>query len=437
MALLGCLAVVLAIAAEAYFATGRDHAANVTSELKRPAFGPRSYAAAFADSTARIAAKQALYDMFPGDWLRDEALAYAYADRFRLTGDYADLAEANRIAARGRATVATPAGPILADAVLAMAAHRIGAAEAALQDFARSVVLEPAERAEAAALAGDIAFYHGDIGGAEKHYAAASAIDPAGLRDRAAILDKARGRFDGAIAGLHRSLAERHRPTPFAVATIALQIGAVELARGNTAEARRMFEQANAIFPGFWLTEGHLAQAKAIDGHAAEAIAAMQRVAEKSGSAEAMDALAMLLRTYGRPAESRAWAARASAAWQRRIALLPEAAYGHAIEHEIVFGSPAKALALAQRNLANRPFGESRILMANALLLNGRIGEALAQLRTAESSGWRSAPLYALRAELHSLQGRNNEAEAARQAAKALNPHIFDPQTALVWFSHG
>ena len=375
--------------------------------------------------------------MFPGDWLRSEALAYAWSDRFRLTGDYVDLAQATKVVALGRSEAVVPAGPILADAQIAMAGHRIGAAEKALADFARSVVLEREERAAAASIAGDIAFYRGDMAGARRLYAVAKAIEPGGLVLRAALIDKASGNFDRAVADLRASLAERRRPSPFAVATIALQIGAVELARGNAAQARRMFEHANGVLPGYWLTEAHLAQADAIDGHPAKAIAAMQRVAVTSGSAEAMDALAMLLRTYGKPADSRAWAERAGAVWRRRLALAPEAAFGHAVEHEIVFGSPDRAVDLARHNLANRPFGESRLLLANALVVDGRLDEALEQLERAEGGGWRSAPLYALRAELLALKGRNGEVEAAREAALALNPHIFDPQTALVWFSHG
>ena len=437
LALLACAALGLAIAAEAYFSASRDQLENVATDLKRPVFGPRTYAAALADSTARIAAKQELYDMFPGDWLRDEALAYSYGDRFRLTGDYADLVAATRIVARGRATIAAPAGPILAGAGLAMTGHRLGAADAALRDFSLSVALEPSERTEAASLAGDIAFYRGDMTGAESYYAAAKAIHPAGLEIRAAIIDKARGRFGAAIANLRSSLAQRRRPTPFAIATIALQIGAVELARGNAAEARRIFQQADEIFPGYWLTEAHLAQADAIEGNSAKAVAAMQKVAIKSGSAETMDALAMLLRTYGNAAESRAWAARAEEIWRQRMQLAAQAAYSHAVEHEIVFGRPEHALQLARSNLANRPFGESRLLLANALMINGRLNEALGQLRSAEASGWRSAPLYALRAAILELESRNEEAQAAREAALTLNPHIFDPQTALVWFSHG
>ena len=163
----------------------------------------------------------------------------------------------------------------------------------------------------------------------------------------------------------------------------------------------------------------------------------MRGVAARSGSAEAMDALAMLLRAQGTGGESRLWAGRADALWRKRLNQMPEAAYGHALEHELVFGTPERALDLATRNLAARPYGESRLLMASALLMNGRTGPALDQLALAESSGWRSAPMYALRAQALELSGRAPDAEAARQQAQALNPHVFEPATALVWFSHG
>ena len=43
----------------------------------------------------------------------------------------------------------------------------------------------------------------------------------------------------------------------------------------------------------------------------------------------------------------------------------------------------------------------------------------------------------ALRAQALELSGRVSDAEAARRQAQALNPHVFEPATALVWFSHG
>jgi hypothetical protein len=146
----------------------------------------------------------------------------------------------------------------------------------------------------------------------------------------------------------------------------------------------------------------------------------MRKVANAHPTAEVMDALAMLLRASGEASESRQWAARANEEWQRRLALAPEAAYGHALEHELVFGTPPRALELARLNLAARPYGESRI-----------------ELDRAEASGWRSAPLFALKTQIYELTGKPEMAKEARRTALALNPRIFSPETALIWFAHG
>ncbi|MBW8754409.1 MAG: hypothetical protein JF595_09685 [Sphingomonadales bacterium] len=429
----------LVIAADAWLSRDRLHPVKAAEwPLRRPRYGPPSFAAAIAASDTQIGIARDHVRRHPEDWLRQEGLARELIARSRLSGTYDELAEAAAVMARGRALAPDPAGPVLSDAELGLAVHRLAQTQSALATLARwAVPPNRDEQAEAAALAGDVAFYGGDMVGARRAYADAARIGGGGIAFRSAVLAKAQGDFDAAITGFRAHLAEMRWPSPQQVANIALQIGAVELARGNAAEARRRFAEADRTFPGFWLIRAHLAQAEALAGNPASAIADMRKVAAASQSAEAMDALAMLLRTYGQAAESREWAERAGAIWQRRLQQLPEAAYGHAVEHEIVFGSPAHALDLAQRNLAARPFGESRLLLANALVLNGRSTEALAQLRLAEASGWRSAPLYALRAEALALSGREAEAEQARKAALALNPQIFDAQTALVWFSHG
>jgi tetratricopeptide (TPR) repeat protein len=429
----------LVIAADAWITHERAPSArSPTWELRQPGYGPASYTAAIAALDTQIATGRGWARSEPANWLRLEGLSRALLARFRLTGNYDELAEAAAVMRQARATPPDPAGPILSDAELGMATHRLGETEAALATLARwAIPPERDERAEAAALAGDVRFYRGDISAARRVYAQAARIGDGGVAFRSAVLAKAQGDYDDAIANFRAHLDALRFPSPQQTANVALQIGAIELARGNAAEARRRFREADRIFPGYWLTKAHLAQAQALAGNSAAAIAAMLKIAETSHSAETMDALAMLLRAYGRPAESRQWAERAGKIWERCIALMPEAAYGHAIEHELVFGSPTRALDLAQRNLALRPFGESRLLLANALLLDGRNTEALEQLRLAEASGWRSAPLYALLAEVRALAGNQVGAEQARKAAQALNPHIFEPQTALVWFSHG
>ena len=437
-ALIPAAAVLLAAGAEFLVAPRAGPSAEAAA-LPRPGYGPKSYAEAMHFTADQLDLGRERVRYGPGEWLRQESLARALMSRARLSSTYDELAEANAVLVKAQGLSPKGAGPLMSEAELAMMIHRLAPAEAALAVLERSAVpLDNANQFEATALTGDIAFYRGDMAGARRGYADAARIaDVGAVGYRLAVLAKAQGDYDAASTDFRRSMQRLKTPSPQQLATIILQLGAVELARGDTVAARRYFVDADRLLPGFWLIEAHLAQSDALAGNMPRAIARMREIAQRTQSAEVMDALAMLLRTNGDAAESHKWAARAGEVWQRRLDQLPEAAYGHAVEHEVVFGSPARALDLAQRNLAIRPFGESRLLMANALLVNGRVPDALEQLRLAEASGWRSAPLYALRAEAEALAGHPDLADAARRDATALNPHIFDPETSLVWFSHG
>ncbi len=410
-----------------------------TAEIPKLGIGPRNFADALAKTDDKVAFARGRARDAADQWLVQEALAGALVARFRLTGNYDDLAEADHALTIARANAPAASGPIMTEAVFAMMVHRQDRALVALDRLGHAAVpTESDELAESRAIEGDVAFYRGDMAGARSKYRAADKLDAgASATYRWAVLAKAQGDFPRALAEFSRSADSKHGIAPLHAAGTALQIGAIELARGNAAEARRWFVKADNAFPGFWLIEAHLAQARAIDGDLPGAITQMRDVAQRSGSAEAMDALAMLLRAQGIGDESRMWSARADTLWRERLNQMPEAALGHALEHELVFGTPERALDLATRNLAARPYGESRLLMASALLMNGRTEPALDQLAQAERSGWRSAPLYALRAQAFELSSRVADAEVARREAQTLNPHVFEPWTALVWFSHG
>jgi tetratricopeptide (TPR) repeat protein len=400
-------------------------------------YGPTSFAAAKSQLDAQVAGREGLLRGQPDDWLHEEALAHALMRRSRLATDYGDLARAEAILAKAVGDAHDPAGPLLSRAAVSMMGHKLGQSAAALDTIARwAVPPDDGEESEIAGLRGDIAFYRGDMAGAGQWYARSAALGggPAAAY-RQANLAKARGDFGEALARFRD--AGSPRDTPFAHASTALQIGAVELARGDYHAAGEWFAAADRQFPGYWMFQAHRAQALAVRGDLPAGIAAMRRIAQAAPAAEVMDALAMLLRANGEAAESKQWAARAGAEWQRRLALAPEAAYGHALEHELLFGTPQRALELARANLAARPFGESRVLLASALIANGSYREALSQLGRAEASGWRSAPLFALKAQVYELTGHPQDAVRAREAATALNPRIFAPETSLVWFSHG
>ena len=406
---------------------------------KPSGFGPASYDQALDHSGNQIALGEERVENGPNEWLPHESLARAHLSRSHLAFNYDDLMVAGNSLALAKRFAPTGSGPLLTDAVFAQMTHQLERVEISLAAIDKwAVNTDPAALAESAALRGDLSFYRGNPASARMHYDDVDRLlGEGGASYRLAILEKSAGNFDLAIRHFKEANRLSRDPTPQATAGIALQIGAVELARGNYTVATQWFARADRQFPGFWLIDAHLAQAKALGGDLPGAIADMRAVAGRAPSAEVMDALAMLLRADGQAQEGRQWAQRAGTAWDRRLTQLPTAAYGHAVEHELVFGSPQRALQLARQNVATRPYGEARILLASALLANGKTEEALGQLALAEQSGWRSASLYAVRAQAFELSGKSAEAADARGAALALNGRIFEPETSLVWLSHG
>lgn len=437
--------VILPIAAVALL-TGAEWLTNDTAEApvsaaewESPGFGPNSYSAAMARSDSDLSLGKERVSNGPDEWLRHESLARIYLRRSHLSFTYEELALAGDALAKAKRLAPSGSGPLLTDAAFAQMSHQLGRAESSLSALEGVVVRDDAAiLAEVASLKGDVAFYRGDMVRAGALYSQAAKYGSnAGVAYRHAILAKSQGRFDASIRHFSDAIPGPAMTTPRATASAAMQIGAVELARGDYRNARAWFETANRQFPGFWLIEAHLAQAKALEGDLDGAIEDMEVVARRAPAGEVLDALAMLLRADGKARESRLWADRASAIWDKRLDQLPEAAYGHAVDHELTFGSPAKALELAKRNFNARPYGESRILLASAYLSNAAPEKAIEHLILAKKSGWRSAPLYALLAQAYELSSRRAEAEKARKAAEALNPKIFEPETPLIWFSHG
>lgn len=437
--------VILPIAAVVLL-TGAEWLANDTAEApvsaadwEKPDFGPASYSAAIDRSDSDLSLGKERVSNGPDEWLRQESLARMYLGRSHLSYTYDELALAGEALAQAKRLAPDGSGPLLSDAAFAQMSHQLDRAQSSLSALDGAAVRsDPAILAESASLNGDVAFYRGDMARARALYDnAAKYGSNAGVAYRYAILAKSQGRFENAIKHFSGAIPGPGMTTPLASASAAMQIGAVELARGDYQNARAWFETANRQFPGFWLIEAHLAQAKALEGDLAGAIVDMKAVARRAPAGEVLDALAMLLRADGQARESRLWADKASEIWEKRLGQLPEAAYGHAVEHELVFGSPEKALQLAKLNFDARPYGESSILLASAYLSNGAPEEAIKHLNLAEKSGWRSAPLYGLLAQAQELSGRPNEAVKARKAAEALNPKIFEPETSLVWLSHG
>ena len=108
---------------------------------------------------------------------------------------------------------------------------------------------------------------------------------------------------------------------------------------------------------------------------------------------------------------------------------------GHAAEHLLQFGDPARALDLARRDHALRPYGDSAALLAAALLANRRPAEALAALGPTLQSGWVTAEPHTLASRAHAQMGQARQAAIQRRAALAIDPHSFDPSPGSTWLA--
>ena len=400
--------------------------------------GPRSYAAAIERADAVLIGAAALARDHPREWLFQERLANAHIARARLKGDFGDYAAAQSALARAFAIAAPGAGPHQAQLALAMAMHRLGQAEAmaaAIDHYAVRPEIE--DLIELRLVRGGLAFYRGDVAGALARYRAAGAEpNDSRLALRLAELDARTGKGDEALALIDTVERGARLPNAQFLADLALRRGAIALRAGDRTAAARQFDRAMRLFPGWWLAEAHRAQVDALDGRMVEATAAFERIARRSNSPEAMDALASLRRAAGDPVGARRWAAQAGAIWAERLRLFPEAAAGHAAEHALAFGDPKRALALARADAAARPYGLPRTTLALALIANGDPASALAVLGPAFASGWVSADARMAASQALLLLGRAEEAEHARDAALAIDSHAGDESAALFWFGH-
>ena len=414
----------------------RDTAPSADPTLLRAGRGAASFPQALAAVEQDLATARGSLAQTPGDWGREEEIARALMARFRLTGDYADLAEAQRLLDDGLARTPDPAGPVLSKASFAVLVHRLDEADTALARADRWGDIDSLDRVDAMVMRGDIALQRGQPDAALAVWSKALAISPANwIALRTALLAAHRGRHEAGVRRLEALIAAPGQQTT-TLAALALQRANLAYAVGDWDGAARWVAAADRVYPGNWLAEVYAAQNEALAGRPRVAIRAYRAIVQRTGRPEVMDALAHLLRLEGNGAASRAWAAKAAAGWEARARLFPEAVIHHQAEHELAVGSASRALVLAQADTAQRPQAPNLVLLARALLSAGRAREALAALDRADAQGWVSAGQAMARAEVLAALGRTAESEAARARAEAINPRAADPRTRLIWFGH-
>jgi tetratricopeptide (TPR) repeat protein len=163
----------------------------------------------------------------------------------------------------------------------------------------------------------------------------------------------ATGHVDEAIELVPRAAAELRDPSPITIAWLYFQWGRLYEQKGALATAREYYEYAHARMPASLEPIVHLAQTMIATG-----VDPRTTVNDAVTANPHPDLLALA----GRADDARA-------GWERYVAALPEAFSDHAARFFLGAGkAPARALALANTNFANRDTHEARALVAEAAL---------------------------------------------------------------------
>jgi len=213
------------------------------------------------------------------------------------------------------------------------------------------------------------------------------------------------GHFDEALATMARAAAAIHDNATELVAWLVFQWGRIYEQKGEPAAAREFFAVAHARLPRYLEATSHLARAMIATGDRDGA----RRVVDSALAADDHPELLALGAALGRTA----LAARARAEWERYVAALPEAFADHAARFYLDVGNdPARALALAKLNLANRDTHEARALVVEAALAAGDTATACttadklvdpAALRAQRFIAWRAFSTCGRKAEAERL----------------------------------
>lgn len=298
-----------------------------------------SYAAIEAESDLQVAAATARAGRSPNSWMEHERAANACLDRGRLCDRWDDYASAESHLVRAFEIAPPGAGPFLSRARFNFTMHRFNQVEGDLARAESQPFLSPYIRAEIRALRADAQLERGSVEPALADYRRAvdTQRDFSNLARLAGGLEK-----NGALQEADAMFAEASKALPQSAirerAWVSLQRGLVALKAEDLKTAIQHYRDAQALLPGWWLAQEHIAEALCLQGEDDQALAIYQEVLARTNDPEFMDAIARIYRKRGDESNAQHWIALAKAGHAARLARFPEAAAKHAAQHVRDFG---------------------------------------------------------------------------------------------------
>ncbi len=151
----------------------------------------------------------------------------------------------------------------------------------------------------------------------------------------------------------------------------------MERDRGQLEAALTAIRSARALAPTDSHVEQLFAEILEARGNEAAALARYQAIAERTSSPQAMDGAARILRARGDSIAADELVIAARQSYEAQLAIFPEAAAGHAIDHWLRLEDDVeRAVEIAERNAEARPFGDARTKLAMAYMRAGRLEDA-------------------------------------------------------------
>ena len=238
---------------------------------------------------------------------------------------------------------------------------------------------------------------------------------------RAAYLRELFGEIDGSLELMNMAFQSTPPAQAEDGAWILTQMAHLYLATGNLDKSEKLLRQALVMFPGYHYALGNLAKVRIQQKRYGEAVELLQQRYQAAPHAENLYDLAVALQLAGKTEEAK----KAFAEFEQKS--LAETNRADNSNHELIFyyadhaNQPAKALEVAQREIARRHDVFTLDAYAWALYGNGQYAEARRQIETALAVGIRDAKMFRHAGEIALKAGDKPAAERYLREAVKLN----------------